>query len=101
MHGLPVGTWLHFGPVPERAAGSGRARHRCAHWRDDPVFFLKDKAMPVMREGIVCDVAALMGGGEETDERRRMVKEYMEKAHEAMEKWGGGSSYEHVTRFFF
>ena len=61
-----------------------------------PVMVFDDENVAVARGDIVRAVSALMGEGEEADERRRKAKEYGEKAHVAMEK--GGSSYENLTQ---
>ncbi|XP_062221239.1 UDP-glycosyltransferase 73E1-like [Phragmites australis] len=96
-HGVPVVTWPHFEDqfLNERLAvdvlGVGVPIGVTA-----PVFILDDEPVPVVRGDILRAVSALMGGGEEADERRRKAKEYGEKARRAMEK--GGSSYENLTR---
>ncbi|CAL5023271.1 unnamed protein product [Urochloa decumbens] len=96
-HGVPVVTWPHFSDqfINERLVvdvlGVGVPVGVTA-----PVFILDDESEPVARGDVARAVAALMGGGEEADERRRKAKEYGEKARRAMEE--GGSSYENLTR---
>ncbi|KAG0532278.1 hypothetical protein BDA96_04G094500 [Sorghum bicolor] len=96
-HGVPVVTWPHFGDqfLNERLAvdvlGVGVPVGVTA-----PVMVFDDENVAVARGDIVRAVSALMGDGEEADERRRKAKEYGEKAHVAMEK--GGSSYENLTQ---
>ncbi|KAJ1278453.1 hypothetical protein BS78_04G080400 [Paspalum vaginatum] len=96
-YGVPVVTWPHFMDqfLNERLAVD-------VLWIGvpvgvtAPVFVMDDEAVLVGRGDVARAVAALMGGGQEADERRRKVREYGQKAHRAMEK--GGSSYEHLTR---
>ena len=96
-HGVPVATWPHFADqfLNERLVvdvlGVGVPIGVTA-----PVMIFDDESVPVGREDVVRAVSALMGGGEEADERRRKAREYGEKAHRAMEK--GGSSYENLTQ---
>ncbi|CAN6237509.1 unnamed protein product [Urochloa humidicola] len=96
-HDVPVATWPHFGDqfFNEQLAvdvlGVG-----VRVGVTTPVFILDDESEPVARGDIARAVAALMGGGEEADERRRKAKEYGDKARKAMEE--GGSSYENLTR---
>ncbi|XP_066318135.1 UDP-glycosyltransferase 73E1-like [Miscanthus floridulus] len=96
-HGVPVVTWPHFADqfLNERLVvdvlGVGVPVGVTA-----PVMVFDDENVAVARGDIVRAVSALMGEGEEADERRRKAKEYGEKAHVAMAK--GGSSYENLTQ---
>ncbi|CAN6277925.1 unnamed protein product [Urochloa humidicola] len=96
-HGVPVVTWPHFSDqfINERLVvdvlGVGVPVGVTA-----PVFILDDESVHVARGDVARAVAALMGGGEEADERRRKARVYGEKARRAMEE--GGSSYENLTR---
>jgi hypothetical protein len=96
-HGVPVVTWPHFADqfLNERLVvdvlGVGVPVGVTA-----PVMMFDDENVAVARADIVRAVSALMGEGEEADERRRRAREYGEKAHVAMEK--GGSSYENLTQ---
>ncbi|KAL6888278.1 hypothetical protein ACP4OV_009304 [Aristida adscensionis] len=95
-HGVPVATWPHFADqfLNERLVvdvlGVGVPVGVTA-----PVMLFDDEAVTPRRD-IVRAVSALMGGGEEADERRRKAKAYGQRAHRAMEK--GGSSYENLTQ---
>ncbi|CAL4889289.1 unnamed protein product [Urochloa decumbens] len=95
-HGMPVATWPHFADqfFNEQLAvdvlGVGVRIGAAA-----PVMIFDDETVSVKRGAVARAVTALMGGGEEADERRRKAKEYGEKARKAME---GGSSYENLTR---
>jgi len=96
-HGVPVATWPHFEDqfLNERLVvdvlGVGVPVGATA-----PVMRFGDDGVVVPREGVVRAVSALMGGGEEADERRWKAREYGEKARRAMEE--GGSSYENPTQ---
>ncbi|CAO2045008.1 unnamed protein product [Urochloa humidicola] len=96
-HGMPVATLPHFGDqlFNEQLAvdvlGVGVRVGGAA-----PVMIFDDESVPVARSDVARAVAALMGGGEEADEKRRKAIEYGEKARRAMEE--GGSSYENLTR---
>ncbi|KQJ93958.1 UDP-glycosyltransferase 73E1 [Brachypodium distachyon] len=97
-HGVPAVTWPHFADqfVNEQLAvdvlGVGLPVGATT-----PVMILgDDAAAPVKRGDIARAVSALMGGGEEAEQRRRKAKELGEKARGAMEE--GGDSYEKLTR---
>ncbi|KAL6888276.1 hypothetical protein ACP4OV_009302 [Aristida adscensionis] len=95
-HGVPVATWPHFADqfLNERLVvdvlGVG-----VPVGVTPPVMLFDDEAVTPRRD-IVRTVSALMGGGEEADERRRKAKEYGQRAHRAMVR--GGSSYENLTQ---
>nr|CAB3449283.1 unnamed protein product [Digitaria exilis] len=90
-HGVPVVTWPHFADqfINEQLAvdvlGVG-----VRVGVTSPVMLFGDEAVVVAREDVARAVSALMGGGEEADERRKKAREYGEKARRAMEE--GGSS---------
>lgn len=95
-HGVPVVTWPHFADqflnewLVVEVLGVGVPVGVTA-----PAMMFDDENLAVARADIVRAVSALMGEGEEADERRRRAREYGEKAHGAMEN--GGSSYENLT----
>ncbi|XP_039786974.1 UDP-glycosyltransferase 73C4-like [Panicum virgatum] len=97
-HGVPVATWPHFADqyLNERLVVDMLGVGVPVGVTTASVMVFDDDTVALPREGVVRAVSALMGGGEEADERRRKAREYGEKARRAMEE--GGSSYENLTR---
>jgi len=97
-HGVPVATGPHFADqyLNERLVVDMLGGGVPVGVTTASVMVFDDDTVALPREGVVRAVSALMGGGEEADERRRKAREYGEKARRAMEE--GGSSYENLTR---